>query len=334
MDLQGRIQLLVACGNYIQSNDEAWQRAKSKAFSENNWFTGEFIDLATSNIVKELLQQEVLQEMAMQYHLPKHVEPKKVGVVMPGNIPLAGFYDVLSVFLTGNIAMIKPSVKDQALIRQLVTYMHQESPASTQFLILSEMLKGCDAYIATGSQESGSSFLQYFSKYPSIIRQKRTSVAVLEGNETREELEKLSGDMHHYFGLGYQNVKKIYVPEGYDFIPLLDTFNKYDYFTNHNKYKNNYDYHLAMHILNNKFYMTNSSLLLLEDPGIFAPVGQVHYEFYPSKETLQHLTEQDSILNVVGHGQFPFGKAQYPHTDSISKGPDTINFLKSLNGVN
>ena len=334
MDLQTRIALLEALGQYIQHNDTTWQAAKRKAFSENNWFTEEFIDLAVGNLVEELLQQEKLSTLAETYQLPQQSRAKKIGVVMPGNIPLAGFYDVLCVFLTGNIAMIKPSVKDSALIKQLVTYLHQSDPAVAEFLFISELLKGCDAYIATINQENDSSFLQYFSKYPNIIRKKRTSVAVLDGHETREELEALSGDLHYYFGLGYQNVKKIYVPEGYDFIPLLDTFNQYEYFTNHHKYKNNYDYHLAMHILNNKFYMTNGSLLLLEDASFFAPVGQVHYAFYKTTEDLKNLQEEAAILNVVGRGYFPFGKAQYLHIDSISKGPDTINFLKSLNGVN
>ena len=89
------------------------------------------------------------------------------------------------------------------------------------------MLKGCDAYIATGSNNSAVYFDYYFSKYPSVIRRNRTSVAVLNGNETTEELEKLSDDIHTFFGLGCRNVTKIFVPEGYDFVPLLNAFHKY-----------------------------------------------------------------------------------------------------------
>ncbi|MCP2848874.1 hypothetical protein, partial [Salmonella enterica] len=85
-------------------------------------------------------------------------------------------------------------------------------------------LKGCDAYIATGSNNSSRYFEQYFGKYPHIIRKNRTSIAVLGGKETKEELEKLAADVYQYFGLGCRNVTKIYVPEQYDFVPLLEAF--------------------------------------------------------------------------------------------------------------
>ena len=47
-------------------------------------------------------------------------------------------------------------------------------------IIFSEMLKGCDAYIATGSNNSAGYFEYYFAKYPHIIRRNRTSVAILQ----------------------------------------------------------------------------------------------------------------------------------------------------------
>ena len=81
------------------------------------------------------------------------------------------------------------------------------------------MLKACDAYIATGSNNSARYFEQYFGKYPHIIRRNRTSVAILTGEESRKDLENLADDVHQFFGLGCRNVTKIYVPKGYDFVP-------------------------------------------------------------------------------------------------------------------
>ena len=75
------------------------------------------------------------------------------------------------------------------------------------------MLKGCDAYIATGSNNSARYFEYYFSKYPHIIRRNRTSVAILTGNETAAELEALADDVNLYYGLGCRNVTKLYVPK-------------------------------------------------------------------------------------------------------------------------
>ena len=132
-----------------------------------------------------------------------------------------------------------------------------------------EMLKACDAYIATGSNNSSRYFEYYFRKYPHIIRRNRTSVAVLTGNETMEELTELADDVYLYFGLGCRNVTKIYVPSEYDFIPLLDAFKKYDHLADHNKYRNNYDYQLAVLIMNKQYYMTNDSIILHEHISTF-----------------------------------------------------------------
>ena len=63
----------------------------------------------------------------------------------------------------------------------------------------SEMLKGCDAYIATGSNNTAGYFEYYFGKYPHIIRRNRTSVAILTGNESEEELSRLADDVYMYF---------------------------------------------------------------------------------------------------------------------------------------
>lgn len=148
------------------------------------------------------------------------------------------------------------------------------------------MLKGCDAYIATGSNNSSRYFEYYFNKYPHIIRKNRTSVAILTGTESADELEGLADDVYLYFGLGCRNITKIYVPEGYDFVPLLDSFRKYNFLAEHHKYKNNFDYNLALHLLNKKYYMSNGSLLLVEEPSLFSPISQLNYEFYSDADNL------------------------------------------------
>ena len=145
---------------------------------------------------------------------------------LAGNIPLVGFHDVLCVFLAGHYAIIKPSSKDETLMKHLVEKLIGWNSEAAPYLQLQPMLKGCDAYIATGSNNTSRYFEYYFRNYPSIIRSNRTSVAVLTGNETAEELESLSDDMHQYFGLGCRNVTQLYVPRGYDFIPLAGIVQK------------------------------------------------------------------------------------------------------------
>ena len=334
MNVEQRKNLLVQLGIYMQSKNENWQAVQQRAFAENHWFVPEFVQLAVENIATQFLTEHALQELIDRYAVPNvQPHPRRIGIVMAGNIPLVGFHDFLCVFLSGHIAVIKPSSKDEILLRHLVKKLYEWDPATREYILIQEMLKNCDAYIATGSNNSSRYFEHYFSKFPHIIRKNRTSVAILTGSETEAQLEKLADDVHQYFGLGCRNVTKLYVPEGYDFVPLLEAFKKYGYFMNHHKYKNNYDYHLAIHLLNNRFYMTNGSLLLVEDASPFSPISQIHFEYYKNAaEVLQGLTGNDAIQCIIGPGGKDFGEAQCPQPGDYADGVDTMQFLKELEG--
>jgi hypothetical protein len=339
MNLQMRIDLAAQLGEYILSGAAEWQEAKHKASLTNPWFTPEFIDLAAGNIAKNFLDKGKLESWTSSYKI-ETADPKKIGIVMAGNIPLVGFHDFLSVFISGHKAVIKASSKDEVLIKHLVQKLtdcsaNRRTPSANkelnELIVFQEMLKGCDAYIATGSSNSARYFEYYFKKYPHIIRRNRTSVAVLDGSETIAELEKLADDVHLYFGMGCRNVTKIYVPKEYDFIPMLSAFKKYDHFKDHHKYKNNYDYYLALHILNGKFYMSNESIILLENPSIFSPISQLNYEFYTDKKIVaESLRSLNDLQCAVGHGYIPFGQAQVPSLTEYADGIDTLNFLTKL----
>lgn len=332
MKRQERKDLLVRLGQYMTGNDERWRAAIQRAFAENHWFIPEFTDLAVRNIATQYLADESLQLLIDRYHIPEEMDPPKaVGIVMAGNIPLVGFHDFLCTFLVGHVARIKPSSKDEVLIKHLVQKLIEWDPRAEAHVQVQEMIRNCDAYIATGSNNSARYFEQYFQKYPHIIRRNRTSVAVLSGGETKEELERLADDVYLYFGLGCRNVTQIYVPEGYDFLPLLNVFRKYNYLINHHKYKNNYDYNLAVHILNNQYYMSNESLLLVESASPFSPIAQLHYQFYSKpEEVFEKLNGHPDIQCIVGSGNTGFGGAQVPGICDFADGADTVRFLLSL----
>jgi hypothetical protein len=333
MNLQQRVHVLVQLGNYMLSQEQEWKDVKEKAFRYNQWFLPMFLETAVRNISNGFLKKEILDSFVAKYNLPdENKHPKKVGIVMAGNIPLVGFHDFLSVFLTGHKAVVKLSSKDDILLKHLAEKLKNFSPETDQYIVFQDMLKDCDAYIATGSNNTSRYFEYYFKKYPHIIRKNKTSVAVLTGKETAEEMDKLADDVHLFFGLGCRNVTKIYVPVNYDFVPLLDVFNKYSYLTTNNKYMNNYDYQLSLLILNKKSYMTNGSLLMVEEPSVFSPIAQLHYEYYnDEKKLMQELKTNDDIQCIVGTDQINFGEAQCPAIDNFADGVDTIRFLLELN---
>lgn len=332
MIVQQRMDLVKKLGNYILAADEQWIAIKDRAARENPWFTPEFIELSLKNIATNYLEASALSSVVNRYGItdtPKNI--RSIGIIMAGNIPLVGFHDLLCVFLTGHRSVVKLSSKDALLLPHLVGKMAEWDPATADLIQFAERLNNCDAYIATGSSNSSRYFEQYFGKYPHIIRKNRTSVAILDGTETKEELELVADDVYQYFGLGCRNVTKIYVPEGYDFVPLLDAFRKYDWLADHNKYKNNYDYQLAVLIINKKFYMTNGSIVMYEDPSVFSPISQLNYGFYQQKEALvAELKQNADIQCITGKGFIPFGSAQCPSITDFADGVDTMKFLLEI----
>ncbi len=329
MDTEQRIGLLAKLGGYIKENGEAWQDVKRLAVVRNGWFTPEHIDEAAAHIAAEYLDEAALRAWISRYR--PTTSPRKLGIVMAGNIPLVGFHDFLCGFLSGHKVLLKLSSKDTVLIAHLIKVLSEWEPAVLEQVHTAEMLKGCDAYIATGSNNTARYFEQYFGKYPHIIRRNRTSVAVLDGSETEEELEALGRDVFTYFGLGCRNVTQLCVPEGYDFSPFLQKMEAYKAFNDHNKYRNNYDYHLALYLLNRVPYLDNGSLLLVENPLPFSAVSVMHYRYYSDRETLlPELRGSADIQAIIGRGGLPFGTAQRPRLDDYADGVDTMAFLCAL----
>lgn len=328
MPLKEQIQALIKLGAYMQSDDEQWTAVKDHAERANPWFTKDQVEEAVAANAA-LLTEEQLTEWISRYSLPQ--SHKTVGIVMAGNIPMVGFNDWLCGYISGHNIRIKLSSKDSVLIKHLNEKLAEWDGEVAERIQFAENLKGCDAYIATGSNNTSRYFEQYFGKYPHIIRRNRTSVALLDGSESTEELKLLAKDIFTYYGLGCRNVTQICVPRGYDFIALLDACRSYDDYINHHKYKNNYDYHLAIYLLNKVQYMSNEVLLLVENELSFSAVSVLHYRYYDDKAAmLQELETSGDIQAIVSKKHIPFGMAQSPALTDYADGVDTMAFLCSL----
>lgn len=330
MDLQERMNLMIELGNYLLKKEDAWMEVCDRTVHKNGWFIKPFILKAADEIAQNFLDPNKLNEWVKHYHLNDAVKPVTVGIVMAGNIPLVGFHDMLACFICGHNQLIKLSSKDDLLLPHIIQFLIQKNPAVAKKIKFAEQLKNCDAYIATGSNNTGKYFEQYFGKYPHIIRKNKTSVAVLDGTETSTELQYLANDVNVYFGMGCRNVTHIFVPADYNFEPLLKSFNAYAYFIDHHKYKNNYDYQLSLLLLNHQYYMTNGSVLLSENSSLFSPISHLFYSFYTPQQPPELNAHSDAIQCVVGHGYLAFGAAQTPSLFQYADGIDTMQFLLGL----
>lgn len=338
MKIEKRIALLVKLGEYLLSGDEYLKAVMSRTHYNNRWLTVENCEKSAKAIGLNFLQKEQLENWAKQYNIAEEVTPKKVGVIMAGNIPLVGFHDMIAVFLSGNQSLIKLSDKDKFLIPQLLKKMGEWDEASKPYFEIIERLSGFDAVIATGSNNSARYFEQYFGKYPNIIRKNRHAVALLDGTETMADLYALGNDVFEYYGLGCRNVAKIYVPKDFKFEPLLEAFHEYRSIVLNTKYKNNFDYNYAMFMLNKVEYKANGCIILIENEAITSRIASLHYEFYDKvdnlvvemnrrAEEIQCIVTKMDIDNIK---TLPFGKAQQPSLTDYADGVDTMEFLTNL----
>lgn len=340
MNLEKRLSLMVRLGEYFKKMDEELIEIVVLAHRNNAWFTPEFVNFSLASIAEFYLDETKLRTWIAHYpKLAQVIEkPKLLGIVMAGNIPLVGFHDFLCGFIAGEKLLLKLSAKDTTLWQHIFKVLSSWEPSFSEIVQESVMLKGCDAYIATGSNNSARYFEYYFEKYPHIIRKNRSSVAILDGKETEEELDLLSEDINLYFGLGCRNVTQIYVPKDYNFEALLNAMNRYKEHIDHNKFKNNYDFQLAIYLLNNQYYMSNGHLLFVEDKAIYAPISVVNYQYYENvKSLLSELNNDDRVQCISSHlveNSIPklvsLGCNQRPSLMDYADGVDTMKFLLEL----
>ena len=341
MTLSERIEALSILGKQLLEPSDERETVIHRTAHNNAWFTIDNQKKAIQEIATHFLNKELLENWVKNYDYLEpnqaNPQPKTVGLIMAGNIPLVGFHDVLCVFMSGNKAQIKISDKDPYLLPYLFKILKDIDPRTVDFLQITEgFLKGFDAVIATGSNNSARYFEAYFGKYPHIIRKNRNAVAILRGAETAEDLALLGLDVFTYFGLGCRNVSKIYVPKGYNFTSLLEAFHEFREIVQHDKYKNNFDYNFTLLILNKIHHEANGCILMRETTDIASPIAVVYCEYYNDLTDLKiNLWERrDDIQLIVakerveGLPSFYFGEAQKPSLSDYADGVDTMQFLR------
>ncbi|MEZ4788635.1 MAG: acyl-CoA reductase [Flavobacteriales bacterium] len=304
-----------------------------RAHLVNGWFTEENVRHAFLSW-GEALQADALQRWVNAYpELNEQREPRTVGLILAGNIPVVGLHDLLCVWLSGHQARVKCSSQDPALLPALFDVLERFSPgASERIVFQTGKLGAVDAVIATGSDNTARYFEHYFGQLPRIVRKSRMSVAVLDGTETPEELAALGEDIFCYFGLGCRNVSRLHVPMDFDLDRFFTAIYPWNAIVHHNKYGNNYDYTRALWLLDGVRFLENGFVLLREDPALASPVATVHYTRYadPAQVAQSLNTEAERIQCIVGHDHLPFGSAQHPGLADYADGVDTLRLLVEL----
>ncbi|WP_163515659.1 acyl-CoA reductase [Gelidibacter japonicus] len=352
MDLQQRINAFAKLGEFIeQFSTEGFKKNEKVnanalffdgfkhqiklAHEHNGWFTQENIAFSLSGWSK-LLKKNTIENWLEKYNL-NHISPKKVAIVMAGNIPLVGFHDFLSVLICGHEVIVKQSSNDKHLLPYLAKYLeHLEPGFRDKITFTEEKLSDFDAVIATGSDNTARYFEHYFKNKASIIRKNRNSVAILTGKETEKELKALSEDIFRYYGLGCRNVSKLFVPKDYEFDAFFNGVYDWHPIIHQNKYANNYDYNKAVYLMSEFDLLENGFLMLKQDASYGSPIATLFYEYYNDIDDLKSLLNENknNIQCVVSKGitedSVAFGQTQHPHLWDYADNVDTIAFLLKI----
>jgi len=351
MLLENRINAFVELGSFLKQfsrkkmtqndnvlhNDlffDAFKLQIKRAKETNGWFTEDNILYAFESWSKLLTNNDINNWIA-PYTL-NDKDSKIISVIMAGNIPLVGFHDFLSVLISGNKVLIKLSSNDKYFLPLIAKYLeHVEPKFKGKIQFSEEKLEDFDATIATGSNNTARYFEAYFGKYPNIIRKNRNSVAIIKGNETEEELNKLGEDIFRYFGLGCRSVSKLFVPKNYNFDNLFTAIYAYKELINYTKYQNNYDYNKTVYLMSEYKLLENGFLMLKEDTSYASPIATLFYEHYDDLDSLKKKLQNDNneiqcIVSNELENAVPFGQTQQPQLTDYADGVDTLAFLSGL----
>ena len=347
ISLEQRIKTFAELGNVLtallnddesnsiaQKHQESFHDVVRIAQHHNGWFDEQMVREAINNISSWLNEKSLTAWLTPYLDDIENTPHKSVGTIMAGNIPLVGFHDFLCVLIAGHRFEGKISSKDALLPRFVAELILDINPDFKPLIHFTEnRFEQLDAVIATGSNNSSRYFEYYFGKYPNIIRKNRNSVAIITGNETKEELTRLGEDIFTYFGLGCRNVTKLYVPKGYEFPQFFEAIETYSHVMQNKKYMNNYEYNRTVYLLNKEDGLLDNNFVILKpDHAIGSPIGTLFYEYYDNIDSvLDNLDEfKDQIQCIVGSNQIPFGDAQKPQLNDYADNVDTIKFLSEL----
>jgi hypothetical protein len=342
MTLKQRIRAFARMGDFVDRHDNGNRQPGEDqlhtgldkvieiAYTYNNWFIPQFVNESIRSL-KSFLDETTLAKFTERF--TDSPEQRTVAVICAGNIPLVCFHDLMCVLLSGHKALIKLSGDDKVLMPFFLRLLVHYEPAFESSISFAEgKLSNFNAVIATGSDNTASHLHYYFRKYPNIIRKSRTSMAVLTGNETTEELKDLGKDIFLYFGLGCRNVSKLLVPKEYSFNKFFESIVDFGFVVNNNKYGNNYDYHRAIYLLEQIPFLDNNFLMIRETRDLYSPVGVLYYEFYDGQTDIGDYVKahEHQLQCVVGRNYVPLGYSQRPVITDFADNIDTVDFLVHL----
>ena len=346
MNKEQIIHLFVSLGERLAhfGEDPASRQAIDDASAANSWFSEDEIRNAVEAIRSQMLSEGNLRAWLDRYPSLPVATPRNVLVVMAGNIPLVGFFDLLCVIASGNRCLVKPSSKDRALMQFIINQLHEID--STVLIEIFDGESVPNAVIATGSDNAVRHFQAEYGSLPMLLRGSRSSVAILTGTESAADLRALCGDIYMYSGLGCRNISLIFAPADYDTTLLAETMRTYN---SHNAgYINNYRQRRAILAMNEVAHTDLGHSVMIEERAFPTAISQINIARYTSlTEITEWLSINDDEIQCVACNDTDFiaqyathcaplrratalGTTQSPSLTDYPDAADVLEWLKNI----
>jgi len=322
-----RVEIFVELGRRLESfgSDSSSKYVIAHAIEENGWFSESDIRFAVAAIREKMLDRAKLESQLSHYTLPV-AKPLNTGVICAGNIPLAGFFDLLCVLVSGHNLLLKPSSGDSVLMRHIVGLLKDIDPS----IPVGEFGE-VSALIASGSDTTIGQLRSLYGDIPAIFRGTRRSAAILEGDESKADLKRLCYDIFLYSGLGCRSVSHLFVPHGYDFEPLCSAMQNYRDINP--KYKSGYRQLRSLLVMEEIEFINCGDCALLHDDGLSHKINLIHFSYYNTREDIADIISKfiSPLQCIVSGDGFPcFGDAQRPELYDFPDSIDTLSWLSEL----
>lgn len=309
--------------------------AMESAFRENDLFTIPMQLNAIRAIASNMLVKEKLDEWLKEYSPLIKESDEQVLIVMAGNLPLVGFHDYLSLLASGKKGLIKLSSKEPYLLPQIHNMLVEIDPYWQERVTFIKSLPDyAERVIATGNDSTAYYFRKRYHYSKLLVRGSKSSLAVLYGDESDEQLGELAKDLFLYFGLGCRNVSTLFVPEGYDLQKLIFVLkNHSELLKGSESYKNSYRYQKALATMQGDSFFDGGDFIIKIGAGFPSPIGVVALQYYNSVEHVESWLKENKrkIQCVVNYREWPHsvpvGQSQSPSLTDYADGVNSLAFL-------
>jgi len=193
---------------------EPRDNAIESTLSSPNQFTREAIIYAIDQQMSVITESAMIDWVSGKSPESEH----NVGVINAGNIPLVGLQDFLAVILCGHTYIGSLSRKSPYLIPAFFdTLVHHGLEVNASFVDIDELWDQAEVIIASGSDATIGQIRSLANRHAVVsekclLRSNRYGIAVLDGQETDDDLSDLAVDIILHEGRGCRNVALIFAP--------------------------------------------------------------------------------------------------------------------------